>query len=195
MPRLLRPYIDVETKCRVVLAQLGEMWPDGVIGARLEDPYYRGRGGLTALLREKLQEYATTQECEVTDLRLDHDPALGTRKKVFRKGEHVDYEPAANDPAHLFYRPHAARFAGSHDVKTRVRGEHGQLSDIALVKRNRRLEEREGTRPKSYRTRTREKRKRVQRIKRHVGFGRKSKVLKSASRWPPKGSQKFGRRR
>jgi DNA-binding transcriptional MerR regulator len=27
MPRLLRPHIPVETRCRVVLRQLGEMWP------------------------------------------------------------------------------------------------------------------------------------------------------------------------
>ena len=48
------------------------------------------------------------------------------------------YIPDANDPEHLFYRPHGAQFAGSHDVKTRIRGDHGQFSDLALIKRERR---------------------------------------------------------
>lgn len=192
MPRLLRPYIDVETKCRVALNGLGEMWPDDYLKIRLG---HRGYGPILEVLLVRLAELLG---CEVAELRLDHNPPLGGRKKVFAKGEHIEYDPPANSIMHLKYRPHGARFAGSHDVKTRVRGERGQLSDIALVKRNRRLEEREGTRPKSYRTRTREKRKAakgVDRIKRHGGFGRKSKALKGANRWPPKGSQKFRRGR
>jgi hypothetical protein len=56
------------------------------------------------------------------------------------RGEIWVYEPDANDPEYLVYRPHGAQHAGSHDVKTRIRGEHGQFSDIAMIKRQRRRE-------------------------------------------------------
>lgn len=153
MPKLLRPYIGLEARCRVVLRQLGEMFPNDAI-------FWHGsrKGGLGRLLASRIAVLAELLRCEASELRLDHDPALGTRRKVHKAGAHVGYDPPANSVHHLRYRPHAARHAASHDVKTRVRGDNGQLSDIALVKRNRRLEEREGTRPKSARTKAKEKR-------------------------------------
>jgi hypothetical protein len=66
--------------------------------------------------------------CDAKDLQLDHDPPLGARE---RKGD--DYKPAANDPDYLIYRPKV-----EHAVKTRIRGEHGQYSDLVLIKRERR---------------------------------------------------------
>src|SRR6185369_1150215 len=52
--------------------------------------------------------------------------------------EIVRYVPDANDPANLKYRPHGAQFDGTRDAQNRTRGEHGQFSDIALIKRERR---------------------------------------------------------
>lgn len=166
--RLIRPYIDIETRCRVVLRQIGEMWPDDVLRW-----HSAKRGGLGRLLTSRLAVLAQLLRCDRSELRLDHDPPLGGRRKVFRRGEHIGYDPGANSVEHLRYRPHAARHSWSHDVKTRVRGDHGQLSDIALVKRNRRLEEREGTRPKSARTKAKERRAAM-----------RAKRPKVKTRWP-----------
>jgi hypothetical protein len=46
----------------------------------------------------------------------------------------------------LNYLPHRTEFEESHDVKTRIRGPHGQFSDVALIKRQRRRER--GPKPK-----------------------------------------------
>ena len=65
---------------------------------------------------------------------LDHDPSLGLRKKHRRwNGSRmaIYYDPPANDPEHLFYRD-------DHRTKTFLRGDHGQYSDITLIKRERR---------------------------------------------------------
>lgn len=125
MPRLLRPAIPLEVRCRVAMRQLGEMWPDDVIAAN--------KRGVGKLLRVLLGKLAETLGAEA--LHLDHDPALGAREKVFKNGEHVGYRPAANDPEHLIYRDAAA-----HRVKTNVRGEHGQHPDRVLIKKQRRRE-------------------------------------------------------
>lgn len=133
MPRLIRPPISTETKCRVALQQLGEMFIDTVVAK------HRNDRSLGNLLFAKLDRLADLLGCTKKDLRLDHDPALGTRQKVFDKaGNHVDYIPAASDPRHLIYRSHA-----KHLIKTNVRGEHGQHPDRVLIKKNRRLEKRE----------------------------------------------------
>lgn len=58
----------------------------------------------------------------------------------------MQYEPDANDPDHLFYRPHGPEFDGSHLIKTNVRGDHGQHPDRVLIKKQKRLER--GPRPK-----------------------------------------------
>ena len=80
-------------------------------------------------------------------MRLDHDPPLAARPKHRRGlGKRTYYIPDANDPNHLFYRPHGAQFAGSHLIKTNVRGDHGQHPDRVLIKKNRRIER--GPKPK-----------------------------------------------
>ena len=127
MPRLLRPHIPLEVRCRVVLRQLGEMWIDDAIGRR--------KTGAGRFLDELLGALADLLRCESKDLRLDHDPALGAREKVFRKGKHVGYIPDANDPEFLIYREKHA-----HHIKTNVRGEGAQYPDRVLIKRQRRLE-------------------------------------------------------
>lgn len=129
MPRLLRPAIPVETKCRVALHQLGEMWPDAVIDAH--------RRNLGRLLRGLLDRLGPLLGCEAAGLHLDHNPALAVRKKVMRKGVHVGYRPDANDPEHLIYREKHA-----HHIKTQVRGDGAQFPDRVLIKRERRREKR-----------------------------------------------------
>lgn len=122
MPRLLRPPIPLDVKCKVALRQLGEMWPGDVLAEH--------KRGLGRLLRTLLAQLSDLLGCEPADLRLDHNPALAIREKVFRRGVHVDYVPPANDPEWLIYRDKHA-----HDIKTRVRGDGAQFSDLALIRR------------------------------------------------------------
>lgn len=62
---------------------------------------------------------------------LDHNPALVNRRRYVRNGK-TFYDPPANDPDYLIYRE--AGPGSDHDIKTRVRGEHGQHSDLALAR-------------------------------------------------------------
>lgn len=155
--KLWRPHIPVEIKCRVALRQLGEMWPDKVIEAhktRPSDAYLKGvgvfvpRGGLGVLLSETLDKLADLLGCNRNDLRLDHDPPLAARPQ-HRKGlgRKTYYLPDANDPNHLFYRPHGPQFVGSHLIKTNVRGDNGQFPDRVLIKRERRRQEKAAGKP------------------------------------------------
>ncbi len=147
MARLYRPPIPIETKCRVALRQLGEMFIDDVIVANRFVPRDTRHRSLGRLLDEKLVALAELLKCEVSDLRLDHDPALGARPKHRRGlGKKTYYIPDANDPAHLFYRPHGPQFEGSHLIKTNIRGDHGQHPDRVLIKKARRAER--GPKPK-----------------------------------------------
>lgn len=182
MPRLWRPTIPVEVKCRVVLRQLGEMFIDRVIESnrcRPGNAYLKGIGvpttrpGLGRLLAESLNRLAELLNCKVEDLRLDHDPALALRQRR-GEGKQTVYTPNANDAAHLLYRPHGTQFSGSHDVKTRIRGDRGQYSDIVLIKRERRRQQKtsKGTKTKW------QKRK-----------------MQSRSQWPPRGSRKIARKK
>lgn len=138
-----------------MLRQLGEMWPDDFLA---------GGRPRALVLAELLGRYAVLLNCEVKALHLDHDPALGSREKVFRKGVHVGYKPDANDPEHLYYRE-----ATAHRLKTNVRGEHGQHPDRVLIKKQRRLER--GPKPKK-----------GGRIRQLIKWPKRP--LKSASRWP-----------
>lgn len=144
MSRLFRPAIPAEVRCRVLLRQLGEMFPEAVIAE-----HRRGLGALAEALQRRLAELL---QCTVKDLRLDHDPPLGLRPRS-GEGRATVYVPDANDPEFLAYRPHGTEFEGSHDVKTRIRGDNGQFSDITLIKRERRRQKKEAaakqpTRPK-----------------------------------------------
>ena len=68
---------------------------------------------------------------------LHHRPALLNR--ISKNGR---YYPDANDPDYLVYLP-----VDEHDIETRVRGQHGQHSDLALA-RKRKRKERKAKRPK-----------------------------------------------
>ena len=129
MGRLLRPAIPVETKCRVALRQLGEMWPDAVISEH--------KRNLGRLLTSLLGRLASLLDCEPGALHLDHNPALAIRERIVRRGRHVGYRPDANDPEHLIYREKLA-----HHIKTNVRGDGAQFPDRVLIKRERRREKR-----------------------------------------------------
>lgn len=136
--KLYRPSIPLEVKCQVILRQIGKPFPEATLQAT-KKARCLGRS-----LNGWLSVFAKIIGCEVSELRLDHDPALALRTVVSRRpylrGEIWVYEPDANDPEYLFYRPHGAQHSGSHHIKTFVRGEHGQFSDIALIKRQRRRE-------------------------------------------------------
>lgn len=182
MARLLRPSIPVEIKCRVALRQLGEAWPDDVILANRFVPRVVPSRSLGKLLDRLLGQLATLLNCPREQLHLDHDPALENRMKVFRDGAHIDYVPAANDPEWLFYRPYGAEFAGSHKVKTFIRGDHGQYSDAALARKNKRIAKKRAVNL-------------AQNGKRGGALGTGRGKLRSANRWPPKGSRKIQNRR
>lgn len=134
---LYRPHISLSVRVLVATRQNYEM------GA---NPPAREEGEpLSSLLARQLVSLARLIGCEVSDLRLDHDPALAARQRC-GTGKATIYTPPANSPDHLNYRPHGAQFAGSHDVKTRIRGDHGQHPDRVLIKKAKRLER--GPRPK-----------------------------------------------
>jgi hypothetical protein len=162
MSRLYRPYTSIEVRCRVAMRQLGEIFPDEFIADNSRN--------LGAMLEMLLAKLADLLGCGVEDLRLDHDPALALRKKrshfVHKTKQWIDfYTPDANDEHFLAYRPHGTKFAGSHDVKTRIRGDHGQFSDTALIKRERRRQKKQKKQTKR-------------------GKAWASRPLRSASRWP-----------
>jgi len=138
MARLFRPHIPLAVRVQVAERQLKEKL------GRLPPRMTPSNGAWLAVLLGLL---APTMGCEVADLRLDHDPPLGAREK-HGEGKRTVYSPAANDPEYLAYRPHGAQYAGSHDVKTRIRGDHGQYSDIQLIKRERRRQRKADGRPK-----------------------------------------------
>jgi hypothetical protein len=162
MARLFRPHIPLKVRCKVAERQLRERDP--------EKYGYVVPGKKTAgnRLRVLLPWLAKTFGCEVSELRLDHDPPLAARRVRFGR----KYIPDANDPAHLAYRPHGPEHAGSHLIKTNVRGDHGQHPDRVLIKKARRLER--GPKPK-----------------RPTSFSR-AKLRSQKQKWP---KRKFEKRR
>lgn len=119
MARLYRPHIPLVVRIDVVHRQLQRMGKETVV---FESETKKSQlDGLLRFLAWQLR-------CEPADLRLDHDPALCNRQQFHNgRGEIVRYVPDANDPAHLIYRTKA-----DHDIKTRVRGDGAQHSDLAL---------------------------------------------------------------
>jgi hypothetical protein len=125
--RLYRPHIPLEVRYRVVLRQLGYMWPDEVIYIWRRGTSWRQR----LVFERRLGELAELLGCTRKELRLDHDPALGARLRT-GEGKNMVYTPAANDPEHLFYLT-----AHDHHLKTNVRGGGAQYPDRVLIKRER----------------------------------------------------------
>jgi hypothetical protein len=119
--RLKRPYIPLAVRVAVsekLVRSLGGMPFSAILSMR-----WRLGWNLNLAARIKGLPDGRSFHC-------DHDPPLGTRPFSNRTGK---YKPDANDPEHLFYRSE-----DDHRTKTFVRGEHGQYSDIVLIKRERR---------------------------------------------------------
>lgn len=151
MPRLYRPHIPLSVKCAVAERQVFalNLWMNN-FGVPMSIEQYHQSGYIKlANFRHRLEDIlgllAGHFRCQVSDLRLDHNPPLGARVRS-GEGKGTVYDPDANDPAHLLYRPHGPEFEGSHLIKTNVRGEHGQHPDRVLIKKHKRLEM--GPRPK-----------------------------------------------
>lgn len=153
MARLHRPYIPFAVRVIVAERQLGARFPVLLDAVGIEYPKV-GKKRLDAILF-----YLSNDLFGSRKFALDHDPALVNRRRYVRNGK-TFYDPPANDPAHLVYRE--AGPGSDHDIKTRVRGDGAQLSDLAKV-RKRKRKERKAKAPK-----------------------RKwpSRPLRSASRWP-----------
>ncbi len=142
--RLPRPYIPLSVRVQVAERQLE--------GINYEAPVKP----LSERLRKLLAFLGALcgTGC-IEKMELHHRPALLNRPRK-RNGA---YLPDANDMRFLVYLPEA-----EHDIETRVRGLHGQHSDLALA-RKRKRSERKAKRPKTRWP---------------------SRPLRSASRWPSK---------
>jgi hypothetical protein len=136
MARLYRPHVPMKVRIAVAERQVTEL-------SRLAAPARPGWARLYWLLEVVAQKAG----CDVSELRLDHDPPLAARPR-HRRGLNPKtfYMPDANDPDHLFYRPHGPQHERSHLIKTNVRGDHGQHPDRVLIKKARRIER--GPKPK-----------------------------------------------
>ena len=117
MSRLPRPRIPLDVRLQVAERQLGHIW--SIIGQSRSER-------LTLMLKKMFGD---------EPVHLDHDPSLAAREKIKRNGDVVGYRPHANDPAYLVYRTKV-----DHGIKTYVRGERGQYSDVVLIKRERKRE-------------------------------------------------------
>ncbi len=137
MSRLLRPHIPMAVLLQVALRHVLER--DIVVAV---DDSLRKKEKLRCLL------YILFGDAKVE---LHHNPALVNRQRK----KHGGYDPPANDPQHLEYL-----IKDDHDIETRVRGRHGQHSDLGLARKNKRI------------ARNRDPNR------------RKAKIAKSAKRWP-----------
>ncbi len=122
MSRLARPHIPWLVREVVI---------DRQMAAARFTPTWASRQGKSAAtrLRMKLEEFFGCVPVE-----LHHRPALCNRQRYADKiGIH--YDPPANSVEHLVYLP-----AADHDIETRVRGQHGQHSDLGLARKRKRKE-------------------------------------------------------
>lgn len=131
------PQPDLETRCRVAMRAVNRN------AHRVEHIISLRRlatGGLGKLFEELKLELCAKFQCQWSDLRLDHNPALVLREYDPKTEK---YKPDANDPYFLRYMLDA-----DHKIKTTVRGDHGARSDIAERQHRRRLDQNRGLRPK-----------------------------------------------
>lgn len=209
MARLPRKHIPLEVRLRVVLRQLGfarNQIDDIICDAKdpTRPPAHRGCGRRLAF---PLTILAERLDCRVEDLALDHNPALENREKLIllpsgrkirqvvvpKGGQVLRYFPDELDPDHLLYREKHA-----HHIKTNVAGDGAQYSDRVLAKRERKRVKKQKRASALKRQRGRRTvggstgfPKKAARVKRIPALAR---PLRSASRFPPKGSRPFNRR-
>ncbi len=139
MARLLRPHIPLKIRCAVARRQIVERIKHGLSSSAVLTMAGQHRSSGKEL-KVLLSYLARSLGCEVSDLRLDHDPALENRPFNARTKK---YMPDANDPEFLIYRTKE-----DHRIKTLVRGDGAQLSDAAIA-RKRKRKERKARRPKT----------------------------------------------
>lgn len=176
MARLYRPYIPLAVRVKVAARQVilsGALGPAIQVG--IFDTYKSAGDRLGELLRHLFGD---------KPFALDHNPALMNRKRC-GTGKQTVYSPPANHPDYLVYRE--AGPGSDHDIKTRVRGDGAQHSDLALARiAKRKAKKKTAGGPASLRPR---------RLGRPVPKAGKRaptrhRPFRSASRWPPKGSRK-----
>lgn len=119
MSRLPRPHIPIAVRVKVAERQLKETHPETFGYA------FAGRKTAGNRLQFLLSVLFPTGHCE-----LHHRPALLNRVRK----KNGDYDPPANDPDHLVYLAEDV-----HDIETRVRGQHGQHSDLGLARKMKRV--------------------------------------------------------
>lgn len=127
--KLHRPHIPIPVRIEVAQRQLRAFNASGEMlkrahGEKLDVYLDRLLTGLSLYFENLFQP-----------LHLDHDPALTNREFNPRTKK---YKPDANDPRFLIYRTKL-----DHDLKTRVRGDGAQLSDLALRRKFKRIEKRQ----------------------------------------------------
>ena len=137
MARLYRPNIKLAIRVEVAHFQCRRA---GLWRARVHAKAQDTWGGQLRVLLAALREHWGLGPDDQIDL--DHNPPLAARKRT-GEGKATVYDPPANDPNFLEYRPHDPQFAGSHKIKTNVRGDHGQFPDRVLIKRERRRQKAE----------------------------------------------------
>lgn len=132
MSRLPRPYIPLAVRVQVAERQLKNI-----------EYYDPPQKPLSARLRKLLAVIGELWRLNLgyvpKKMELHHRPALVNRRRK-RNG---DYDPPATHPDYLVYLP-----ADEHDIETRVRGLHGQHSDLGLARKRKRAE-RKAKRPKT----------------------------------------------
>jgi hypothetical protein len=117
MSRLPRPFIPFSVRVQVATRQIIERF-----GRR---PLFVDKTPLKQKLAIMLDVLFEGKS------ELHHRPALLNRPWNTRK---KDYDPPANDPGFLVYLAD-----DTHDIETRVRGLHGQHSDLGLARKNKRI--------------------------------------------------------
>jgi|SRR6516164_8271706 hypothetical protein len=118
--KLPRPYIPQDVREAVIDRQMREAKVTPSFAAQ-------SHRSTNKRIRWKLEEFFG---CDMP-IELHHRPALVNRPR----DANGDYNPPANDPEYLAYV-----LADDHDIETRVRGQHGQYSDLALRRKNKRIE-------------------------------------------------------
>lgn len=138
MTKLLRPYIPLSVRLIVAGRQLLEkgIWTEAHWAIVWTSPT-----PLAQRLAHALEQLFGNERCH-----LDHNPALGVREKIIKRGKHVGYIPDANDPNHLLYRT-----TQDHHIKTNVRGDGAQYSDTVLMKRERKRQKKKSGRKRKWR--------------------------------------------
>lgn len=130
--KLFRPYIPYDVRVTVAARQAIAA---GVYPRECEI----GCWPYTRQLRELLYVLFGDER-----VHLDHDPPLMLRSVQRNKnGEIIKYLPDANDPEFLIYRT-----AEDHDIKTRVRGDGAQHSDLGLRRKNKNIAANRNNKPK-----------------------------------------------